>query len=240
MSTTSSPWIRWPGYLAWGFLALIPLSVLTVRSGAWQQGLLLFTAACVLSLLLLLWFALQSFLPRFAEQRGNILRRALPAIPGTVVILLVLAGPRVPAIHDITTDTDDPPRFETVQDLRGANANSLEIDPEVIDLQRQGYADLDTIRSDRSYDDVYTAALNTAQDLGWSIVNDDINAGIIEAVERTAIMGFRDDIVIRIRTDGASTHVDLRSASRVGISDLGANAKRIRRFSEQFRATLGS
>ena len=241
MSATISRWIRWPGILAWVFLALLPLAVLTVRGGNWKQGLALYALCCLLSLLVLALFAVLSLVPRFASQRGLILRRALPALPGSILLVAAIVGGRgIPPIHDITTDVADPPRFEAVVELRAADDNSLEIDPAVIAEQQNAYPDLDTLQTSRNYGETYAAALETARDLGWEIVRDDVNAGFIEAVDTTAIMGFRDDVVIRVRTTDAGTLVDLRSASRVGVSDVGANAKRIRAFAERFREAVGA
>ena len=73
-----------------------------------------------------------------------------------------------------------------------------------------------------------------AEALGWEIIAQDEQAGTLEAVDTTTIMGFKDDIVIRISREGDSSIIDLRSVSRVGVSDLGANAKRIRAFKAQF------
>jgi hypothetical protein len=238
MSATPSHWIRWPGRLAWVFLALIPLGVLIARSGNWKLGLLVYAVACLLSIIVLALFAVQSLLPKLVQQRGAIARRALPALPGTALLIMALTGPDVPPIHDISTDTADPPRFEAVQALRDTDSNSLEIDEEVIAQQLAGYPDLKTIESARSYGDTYAAALSTAEALGWNIVRDDVNAGFIEAVSKTAIMGFQDDVVIRVRTNGDSSLVDLRSASRVGLSDIGANAKRIKLFQARFRKAI--
>lgn len=241
MSTTISRWIRWPGVLAWVFLALIPITVMMVRSGNWQQGLALYALAGLLSLVLLVLFAILSLLPRFAEQRGAIFRAALPALPAAALLVMALVGGRgIPPIHDITTDTADPPVFEMVPTLRGDNTNDLAIDAEVIAAQLEAYPDLATIRSSRNYGDTYAAALASAQAQGWEIVRDDVNAGYIEAVDSTSIMAFKDDVAVRVRESADGILVDLRSASRVGQSDLGANAKRIRAFAEHFQSALGN
>lgn len=234
MTDSTSRWIRWPGYMGWIFLALIPLSVMMVRSGNWQQGLGLYALAGLLSLIVLAYFAVQSLIPRFSEQRGVILKRALVAVPGSVLLLMVFLGPDVPSIHDITTDTENPPQFEKAQELRGENSNSIEIKPDVIEIQREAYPDLETLRSPRSYASSFSAALTTAKRLGWEITREDVNAGFIEAVDTTVIMNFKDDVVIRIRTNEEGSLVDLRSVSRVGRSDIGANANRIRAFMAAF------
>lgn len=240
MQTTPSRWIRWPGHLAWLFLAMLPLAVLTVRAGQWQQGLLLYALCCLLSLLLLGYFGLLSILPRFGDQRRRLLLRSLPALPGAVLLLLALQARDVPPIHDISTDTANPPQFEVVPTLRSTSANSLDIDPEVIAQQRAAYPDLQTLRTELPYTAAYAAARQAVQDMGWEIVRDDPNAGHIEAVTHTALMNFTDDIVVRVGTDADGSRIDLRSASRVGVSDLGANAKRIRAYQERLAATLGA
>lgn len=235
-SATSSAWVRWPGYLAWLFLALIPLSVIGVRAGYWKEGLALYAIAGLLSLVVLAIMAVQFLLPRFEHERGAILRRALPALPGAAVLVMAIQGGKVPPIHDITTDVDDPPVFETAAALRGDGTNPLSIKPEVLAQQLEAYPDLDTLRSTSSYEITYNRALTTARSLGWEITREDPIGGYIEAVDTTAMMNFKDDIVLRVRTNAEGSLVDLRSVSRVGRSDLGANAKRIRAFQTAFNA----
>jgi uncharacterized protein (DUF1499 family) len=118
---------------------------------------------------------------------------------------------------------------------RGYGANPLEIDADVIALQQAAYPDLQTLTSSLSIDEAFSRALQVATDLGWDIYHQDLNAGYIEAVDTTAIMAFEDDIVIRVRSNAEGTLLDLRSVSRVGEGDIGANAKRIRAFAEAFQ-----
>ncbi|MFK8040720.1 DUF1499 domain-containing protein [Congregibacter sp.] len=237
MSETPSAWIRWPGYIAWFFLATLAISVLVVRSGNWQQGLLLYAIAGLLSALVLAFMAVQSLLPRWRGERMTILKRALPALPGAALLVMATQARDVPPIHDIATDLVDPPVFEEVLRLRGDNSNPLELTEEVIEQQLAAYPDLQTLESPRSYASSYNLALTTARDLGWEIVREDANAGYIEAVDTTAIMQFKDDVVIRVQTNAEGSLLDLRSVSRVGVSDLGANAKRIRSFMAAFKAS---
>jgi uncharacterized protein (DUF1499 family) len=227
--------VNWIGYLAIALLLVLPLSVLTVRSGAWQQGLLLYALSCLGCLLLFALSGLLLLLPRYAGSRSAIGVRMLIALPGTLLLLSLLAGRGdYPPIHDITTDTQDPPLFVTAEKQRGEGANTLEIDPDAIESQRQAYPDLQTLLTEVAIDDAFDRALAVAADLGWEVYHQDRNAGIIEAVDTTAIMAFRDDVVIRLRTNADGTLVDLRSVSRVGIGDIGANAKRIRAFQQAF------
>jgi uncharacterized protein (DUF1499 family) len=159
----------------------------------------------------------------------------LPAIPPALLIVVVLiSSGDYPAIHDITTNTDDPPVFDVAAERRGADANSIDIKPEAIAIQRQHYPDLATIQSSLSPSDAFSRAAEVAIELNWQIYNSDPRQGILEAAYTSFWFGFTDDVVIRIRPTVNGTEIDLRSVSRVGRGDLGANAKRIRAFAELF------
>jgi uncharacterized protein (DUF1499 family) len=227
--------VNWTGYLALTALLTIPLSVLIVRSGAWQQGLLLYAIACLGSALLILLSLILLLLPRLAQWRKKIASNALFALPGAALLLSLASGGDTARIHDITTDTVDPPIFSAAIQQRGTDANSLDIDENVIALQQQSYPDLQTLRSPLSLDEAFNRAVQVATQLGWNIYRQDRNAGVIEAVETTRIMAFKDDVAIRLRTNAQGTVLDLRSVSRVGEGDIGANAKRIRAFTEAFQ-----
>lgn len=229
--------VNWVGYLGITMLVALPLAVLTVRSGAWQQGLLLYALACLGSALLLALATLLLLLPRFAPWRSAVGQRAVMAAPGTLLLLALLgSGGDFPPIHDITTDTADPPVFTAAVARRGPDANSLKTVPETIEAQLAAYPELATIETEATIESAFYRAGVIARELGWEIYREDLNAGYIEAVDTTAVMGFKDDIVIRLRTNADGTLVDLRSVSRVGVSDLGANAARIGSFIEQFNA----
>lgn len=232
--SSNSRMVTWAGYLGITLLLLLPLSVLTVRSGAWQQGLLLYALACAGSSLLLLGCAVMLALPRYRPFGRAIVGRSLLVLPGALLLFSLLGSRGVPPIHDISTDVADPPVFEQALSLRGASANSLETEPETINQQLDAYPDVKTLRSDLAIEQAFARALAVAEALHWEITRSDLDAGIIEAVDTTRVMGFKDDVVIRLRTDAEGTLVDLRSVSRVGVSDLGANAARILQFIEQF------
>jgi uncharacterized protein (DUF1499 family) len=225
--------VNWLGYLAITLLVLLPLSVLMVRSGGWEQGLLLYAVSCLGAGILLLLAALLMVLPRFAPWRKALALRALITLPGTVLLLSILGAGDYPAIHDITTDLQSPPVFTAAMQQREPGSNSLEIDPETLAMQAEAYPALQTLVTARDYDDTFDQAVGVATELGWDIYLQDRTSGVIEAVDTTAVMGFKDDIVIRLRTNADGTLVDLRSVSRVGIGDLGANAARIRAFLER-------
>lgn len=100
--------------------------------------------------------------------------------------------------------------------------------------QQQAYPNVKTIETDLSLPEAHKRALAVVTDMGWKVVAEDAQTGHIEAVVSSAVFGFKDDVVVRSRVAEQGVVVDLRSASRVGISDLGANAKRILSFSEAF------
>ncbi len=143
-------------------------------------------------------------------------------------------------IHDISTDLADPPSFQAVRALRLDFANPLDRKtPEnLAELQRAHYPDIETLRLDDHPGRVFEAAREAAAAEGIRIAAADPARGTIEGTAITPLMGFRDDIVIRIREDGDGALVDLRSVSRLGRSDLGANAARIRRLLHAIQAQI--
>lgn len=167
-------------------------------------------------------------------------RSAMPALTSMLlglvvampVLFSVLAGSGVPRIHDISTDLDHPPDFNVIKSLRAATDNPLDRkSPENLNqLQREGYPDLKSLMLNRSPEVVYEQALKLVESRGWHIAEASAAGGVIEATAITPIMAFKDDVIIRIQDTTQATRVDMRSVSRVGISDLGVNAKRIRHF----------
>lgn len=146
-------------------------------------------------------------------------------------------APELPLIHDITTDTQDPPEFVDVLPLRADAPNTAVYGggenqtPESLAAeQRRGYPDIESQRFAESPDVVFARALDAAHALGWEIVAEVPAEGRIEATDTTFWFRFKDDIVVRIRPDGNGTVLDARSVSRVGLSDTGTNAARLRRY----------
>ena len=164
---------------------------------------------------------------------------------GISLIPMIAMGPQlikvrsVPAIHDLTTDTQSPPQFEAVVALRKDAPNSLEyeLDGSAENLAKQtmaAYPGLKTLRSDLSVGEAVDRAVEVLTDQGIEIVNSDKDSGIVEATATTFWFGFKDDVVVRVRSDGDGSKIDVRSVSRVGQSDVGANAARIMKFLEAF------
>ena len=138
---------------------------------------------------------------------------------------------RVPPIHDITTDPADPPTFVAVVARRAGARNPVEYaGSSVADQQRRAFPDIVPLRAAAPPDRVLAAVESAARALGWEIVAVVPGEGRLEATATTAWFGFKDDVVVRVRPEGAGSRIDVRSTSRVGKSDVGANAARIRRY----------
>jgi len=147
------------------------------------------------------------------------------------VIHALLQARKLPPIHDISTDTEDPPRFAAVLALRRDAPNPSDYGgPEVARQQRQFYPDILPLEVALGPDAAFARARDGARALGWEIVAAEPAEGRIEATATTLWFGFKDDVVIRIRPAAGGSRIDVRSVSRVGRSDLGVNAGRIRRY----------
>jgi uncharacterized protein (DUF1499 family) len=153
---------------------------------------------------------------------------------------------RLPEIADITTDPIDPPRFEAIARLRTTETNPANYAGlYAADQQRQAYPDIEPLIVDSNVKATYDAALAIITKRRWLVLDArpplaGRREGRIEAVARTPIMGFRDDVVVRIRANGQGARLDVRSASRYGRHDLGTNATRIRSLTEDIDDLLDS
>jgi len=183
--------------------------------------------------------------------KPGLAQAALATIAGVAILAMPVANGlssgSVPPIHDITTDLENPPVFVSVVALRGDNSNPLDrAQPaDLADLQRQAYPQLQTLVVADDIATVFAAALDAANAQGWDVADavepENGEPGRIEATDTTLLFGFKDDVVIRIADDGPErTLVDMRSVSRVGLSDLGKNAARIDGYVAALQAKLGS
>ena len=172
--------------------------------------------------------------------------RLILSISGIVIGLVVVGvlwswwctAQVVPAIHDITTDTDNPPAFVSILPLRKDAPNPADYEgPELAAKQKAAYPDLAPAMLPLPPPRAFEQALQAARDMGWTIVNSNPLEGRIEAIDTTFWFGFKDDIVIRIVAAGQGSRIDVRSVSRVGRSDVGTNAKRIRKFLKKLKET---
>lgn len=174
-------------------------------------------------------------------------RQAAVAIAGIAIALaLVLpawnlqqTATQVPRIHDITTDTDDPPQFVALLETRRKASNGAAYAGERIARQQKAaYPDIQPALLALPPAQTFERALAAARGMGWEIAAAEQAKGRIEATATTRWFRFRDDVVIRIVAHESGSRLDIRSMSRIGLSDLGANAKRIREFLTQLRAGL--
>jgi len=242
------------GFLVWtGRLAILCAVVSAVtlflsgfgyKQQWWQLGpaftmlrVVVYTGggACLLGLLTLLVGLKLSWRQSMLGLVAVLIGGAAAAVP----VGMRKQAQEVPPIHDITTDTQNPPAFVAIAPLRADAPNDVSYaGSEITDQQLQAYPDLKTIRVEQTADEVFEVALKAAESFGWEIVAAEKNDGRIEATETTQWYGFKDDVVIRIRDSGSVTAIDVRSKSRVGKSDLGLNAKRIRLFKEALLSRL--
>lgn len=147
----------------------------------------------------------------------------------------------VPVIHDITTDSQNPPAFEASVAVRGENqANSTAYGgEELAKAQSCAYDSIAPLTTRKDPETTYPIALELVKQRGWTILATESRRGRIEAVDTSRWFGFNDDIVIRIERTETGSRIDMRSSSRVGQSDLGVNAARIEGFLTTLAKALG-
>lgn len=154
----------------------------------------------------------------------------------TVVFLLVAApGGKVPRINDITTDTTNPPQFVAAGSIAANQGRDMKYPgPSFAEQQRAGYPDLAPLQLAAAPDDVYKRVEATAQQMpNWQITRSDAAAHALEGVDTTWLFRFKDDFVIEVRPQNSGSLVQMRSKSRDGKGDIGANAARIKAFFAQ-------
>jgi len=173
--------------------------------------------------------------------------RTWSALTAAVLILAVAVSQRPASgggspIHDITTDVGNPPSFEAIVAIRadaGARNPPEYAGSEAATIQKKLYPGIVTLTVEKPTDEVFAAAEKVARDLGWEIVRADPDSGQIEATATTYWFRFKDDVVIRLTPRGTESYVDIRSKSRVGQGDMGANAGRIQAFLTMLKTATG-
>lgn len=234
-----------------------PLALAGFRLGLYQFGtsfkLLSYSfylAVAVFLVGLVLFFIHRRSKP--TSSRNALIAVAISLIPIVGLGSQIFVASSVPAIHNISTDIVDPPQFDTIVAMRGKGTNPLEYRIEggnLGEIQRDAYPDIKTITANIDIASAFDKAVSIAENLGWDILDKSVdwktvgkneaNETIIEATQTTTLWQFKDDIVIRLRSNSQTpdtTYIDLRSVSRIGQSDLGANARRIQRFIDQFNS----
>jgi uncharacterized protein (DUF1499 family) len=229
-------------------LAATALAILVVRSGILEiePALATFAGALVFAIVgIVLAFGAFVVIWRHGSSGAG---HAFSAIAIGVALLaypvyLGARAYRLPMINDITTDAIDPPRFDTLSRLRPRGTSDY-AGLYAAEQQREAYPDIEplvvTVKPPQAYD----AAIQVINRRKWRVVVDrppqpPRRDGQIEAVARTAVMGFRDDVTVRVRPDGDGARIDVRSASRYGRHDFGTNAARVRSLLEDIDSRLG-
>ncbi|MFT4115888.1 DUF1499 domain-containing protein [Bradyrhizobium sp.] len=232
----------------------------------WARNLAVFAVVAVVVSIIIVRFGFLEIKPALATFFGGLAIAALSILFGLagfaaiwqngsrgmarilvafLIAALILAYPaylglqyrKLPAIHDITTDPIDPPRFDALARLRtGDGANpAVYAGLYSAEQQRQFYPDIEPIELEITAERAYAIALQIVTKRKWLVIDERApqpprRIGRIEAVARTPIMGFREDVSIRVVPDGDDSRVDIRSASRYFESDLGSNAARVTKF----------
>jgi uncharacterized protein (DUF1499 family) len=241
----------WARRLALFALVASVLSIIIVRSGLLEirpalatfAGALAFAGAAIL-------LAFAAFVVIWRQGLDGLGSATLALCIGAALLsypaYLGIQAYRLPPITDVVTDPDDPPRFEVIARLRPRDANPVAYPgPAVAEQQRAAYPDLEPLVVTSNAQQTYDTALAVITKRKWFIVDArppqaGRREGRIEAVSRTPIMGFREDVVVRVRPDGEGARLDVRSASRYGPHDLGGNAARIMRLTEEIDEILGT
>jgi uncharacterized protein (DUF1499 family) len=241
----------WARRIALFSLAAAILSIIIVHSGLLEirPALVTFGAAMALAILALL-LAFAAFVSIWKD--GLLGMGASLSAIGIAVLLLAypafiaVKARNLPWIYDITTDPIDPPRYDTLAKARPRDANPIVYAGlTAAELQLEAYPDIEPLDADIDTRSAYNAALTIINRRRWRVVEQRApdqgrQEGRIEAVARTPIMGFRDDVIVRVRPFEGGARVDIRSSSRYGSFDFGANAARIRALIEDIEAEFAN
>jgi len=232
----------------------------------WSRNLAIFAVVAVLVSLIIVRFGFLEIKPALATFFGALACAGLSILLGLIggaaiwqsgasgvsrilfaflIDALLLAYPaylglqyrKLPAIHDITTDPIDPPRFEALARLRSGDGANPAVYAGLYSAEQQriAYPDIETVELEVPVQRAYEIALQLVTKRKWLVIDErppqpPRRIGRIEAVARTPIMGFREDVSIRVTPDDEDSRVDIRSASRYFESDLGSNAARVRKL----------
>jgi uncharacterized protein (DUF1499 family) len=172
---------------------------------------------------------------------------------GILLPMLLLAWPltfvpalmKLPRINDITTDVAAPPRFVTLAKMRTGEANPAIYPGSRFALEQQkAYPDLRTFVVDRGVEEAFELVEEVVRKLKWKVaaaeppVGKSAKGGVLEATDQTTVIGFTDDIIVRVEGNATRSRIDVRSASRFGRADLGQNATRVRRFLAEMQSRV--
>jgi uncharacterized protein (DUF1499 family) len=222
-----------------GSIAALAASAIGYRLGWWQvvTALSISEWAVYVAALGLVVSVIGAVLSRPRARRRGFLLSLIGIVASLPVVVMAMqweyAARTYPAINDISTDIEDPPVFWDMPNptVHPGAATAA--------LQRAAYPDLVPLNLSVAPERAYALAKALTKDKGWEIIADEPKEGRIEAVDRSLLYGFKDEIVIRIVASDGGARVDLRSRSRIGRIDRGVNAKRIRDFLSALKARAG-
>ena len=231
-------------------LAVLSLAILFLGPLGYKSGILPLGPS-LLSLIVSLGLAVICFLvsvimvsvsvKRALTKNRNMIAMALviSLVPVLLVGMQLKKASSLPQIHDISTDTSNPPQFQKIVQLRKNAKNGLKYELEgssekLAETQKTAYPMVKTFDTGLSVAEAVDRSAMVLSELGLEIVNKDRDAGIVEATDTTFWYGFKDDVVVRVGSKGDGSIIDLRSVSRVGVSDVGVNAARILKFVDAF------
>jgi uncharacterized protein (DUF1499 family) len=242
----------WSRRIALFSLAATFIAIIVVRSGALEIVPALSTLGGALALAMLaILLAFGAAVSIWKDGVGGIGE----AVTGLLIGLALIAYPlyvgvkayKLPAIYDITTDPIDPPRFDAIARLRPRDANPVTYAGlYTAEQQRNAYSDIEPDMTSVSPQEAYDAAMKVITKRKWHVVDarppqgTAPRDGLIEAIARTPILGFRDDVAVRVRATHEGARIDVRSASRYGRHDLGTNAARVRSLIEDIDDVLAT
>ena len=242
----------WSRRIALFSLVATFIAIVVVRSGALEIVPALSTLGGALALAMLaILLAFGAAVSIWKDGVGGIGE----AVTGLLIGLVLIAYPlyvgvkayKLPAIYDITTDPIDPPRFDAIARLRPRGANPVTYAGlYTAEQQRTAYSDIEPDMTSVSPQEAYDAAMKVITKRKWHVVDarppqgTAPRDGLIEAIARTPILGFRDDVAVRVRATHEGARIDVRSASRYGRHDLGTNAARVRSLIEDIDDVLAT
>lgn len=200
-----------------------------------------FTFSMLAGGIALIMLTIQALFKRETLTISSVLLAVTLSLIAIIIPLGMLSTAKsVPPIHDISTDMINPPQFVAIAPLRADAPNPVEYaGSESAEQQRDAYPDIQTLTYSQSQNELIEASEQAVNNLGWDLVNTDTSTGIVEATDTTVWFGFQDDVIVRVTDQGDERLLDIRSKSRIGGSDLGKNADRIRDFVKELDEVLG-
>jgi Protein of unknown function (DUF1499) len=251
-TTIVAPLARWSSRIALFSASVLVIGVVLHRLTPFPTPVAInLFRVCMLGLGLAILVGLIAFIQIWRRGYGG----AGSAAVGVLLPLVLLAWPltyvpaflHLPPINDVTTDPANPPRFVALAKQRGGPANPAAYPGQRFTAEQQkAYPDLRTFVIDRSVQETFELVEDAVRKLKWRIamseppVGRPAKGGTIEATDNTLVVGFTDDIVIRVEGSVNRSRIDVRSASRHGQHDLGQNATRVRRFLAELQTRLES